>query len=523
MLWLTGFPSQILKMSALLQPKPAEEVINQCQCHACMVQSGKNVPTCLPHVPSAPRAAAFHLYPHIHGSNCLQTAVALHGHTPHVGPVLQSHLYEYEVHTPTSTTRQPKSLLNPQKKHNANFSLDLDSHEALHEHIYHAYGEWDNAYDSTKLMLSSHKYVGGGLGSELFSAPPPPLMNGSPFVNVGDHLSTEGAMSLASAMKTSVYQHNTVAMNSPLTSMATSTSFANTSVASSNGDHIHTEACFKSMKPGSHNNVSTSQPLSTVASRSVTSGCGTVPSTAASAAVATNNPVILTSSAAATSSTLSTAGGTSSHNDHCLKHNPFLHTHHASFTSTHATTTISASPPLSSHQLPVKLTSERIRSTAIKEESARSNTQGTALNMPHTCSHQHNPVINPQLATNGNQPFIPPNAGLSAGLPTLNNITVSLPTPGVCNDPDCDGHHDAEYDSIDDSCSEQSSSTSTSNQKDGKYCDCCYCEFFGHSNVSRQLIAILFRYFLCTLLDKNIQFDLRPMVDKGVKQPIKKL
>ncbi|XP_067938366.1 protein FAM193A-like isoform X2 [Watersipora subatra] len=30
------------------------------------------------------------------------------------------------------------------------------------------------------------------------------------------------------------------------------------------------------------------------------------------------------------------------------------------------------------------------------------------------------------------------------------------------------------------SCSGQSSSTSNSNQKDSKYCDCCYCEFFGH-------------------------------------------
>ena len=33
------------------------------------------------------------------------------------------------------------------------------------------------------------------------------------------------------------------------------------------------------------------------------------------------------------------------------------------------------------------------------------------------------------------------------------------------------------------SCSGQSSSTSTSNQKDSKYCDCCYCEFFGHGQV----------------------------------------
>ncbi len=61
--------------------------------------------------------------------------------------------------------------------------------------------------------------------------------------------------------------------------------------------------------------------------------------------------------------------------------------------------------------------------------------------------------------------------------------SVGTSTGGTCNEPNCDGHHDDTYDSIDDSCSEQRSSTSKSKQKDGKYCDCCYCEFFGHSMV----------------------------------------
>ncbi|XP_036372943.1 protein FAM193A isoform X2 [Megalops cyprinoides] len=69
---------------------------------------------------------------------------------------------------------------------------------------------------------------------------------------------------------------------------------------------------------------------------------------------------------------------------------------------------------------------------------------------------------------------------------------VSAP-PSVCSDPDCEGHrcdgggaydqqpYDGEESPEEDSCSEHSSSTSTStNQKEGKYCDCCYCEFFGH-------------------------------------------
>ena len=67
---------------------------------------------------------------------------------------------------------------------------------------------------------------------------------------------------------------------------------------------------------------------------------------------------------------------------------------------------------------------------------------------------------------------------------TINNVSVGTSTPH-CTDPDCQSHHDDNCDSIDDSCSEKSSSTSASNnQKEGKYCDCCYCEFFGHGNVS---------------------------------------
>ncbi|XP_054437852.1 protein FAM193A [Pteronotus mesoamericanus] len=75
--------------------------------------------------------------------------------------------------------------------------------------------------------------------------------------------------------------------------------------------------------------------------------------------------------------------------------------------------------------------------------------------------------------------------------PPATDGSVSAP-PSVCSDPDCEGHrcengvYDPQQDEGDesadeDSCSEHSSSTSTSTtQKEGKYCDCCYCEFFGH-------------------------------------------
>ena len=98
-------------------------------------------------------------------------------------------------------------------------------------------------------------------------------------------------------------------------------------------------------------------------------------------------------------------------------------------------------------------------------------------------------IVSQAIHTSGGESQADSHAGLStctssAALPTtINNVSVGTST--LCTDPDCQSHHDDNCDSIDDSCSEKSSSTSASNnQKEGKYCDCCYCEFFGHGNVS---------------------------------------
>uniref|UniRef100_H3C5P1 Family with sequence similarity 193 member A n=1 Tax=Tetraodon nigroviridis TaxID=99883 RepID=H3C5P1_TETNG len=67
---------------------------------------------------------------------------------------------------------------------------------------------------------------------------------------------------------------------------------------------------------------------------------------------------------------------------------------------------------------------------------------------------------------------------------------ISAP-PSVCSDPDCEGHrcetnaaydqpYDGEESQDEDSCEHSSSTSTSTNQKEGKYCDCCYCEFFGH-------------------------------------------
>lgn len=81
--------------------------------------------------------------------------------------------------------------------------------------------------------------------------------------------------------------------------------------------------------------------------------------------------------------------------------------------------------------------------------------------------------------------------GHSAG--TVAPSNVGHLTAGACRDQTCKGHKmtngtlchpssELEEGEDEDSSSERSSCASSStNQKDGKYCDCCYCEFFGHN------------------------------------------
>ncbi|XP_060044472.1 protein FAM193A isoform X1 [Erinaceus europaeus] len=115
------------------------------------------------------------------------------------------------------------------------------------------------------------------------------------------------------------------------------------------------------------------------------------------------------------------------------------------------------------------------------------------------------PAPTPHLASLAAPPF-PKTAGTAPGFPEPRKSFCSVPgapvppstdgtasaPPSVCSDPDCEGHRcengvydpqqdDGDESADEDSCSEHSSSTSTSTtQKEGKYCDCCYCEFFGH-------------------------------------------
>ncbi|XP_059846109.1 protein FAM193B isoform X2 [Hypanus sabinus] len=79
--------------------------------------------------------------------------------------------------------------------------------------------------------------------------------------------------------------------------------------------------------------------------------------------------------------------------------------------------------------------------------------------------------------------------------PVTTTPNPAASSSGICRDQSCKSrlctnetaysptrmHNADESLEEDDSCSEHSSCTSHSaNQKEGKYCDCCYCEFFGH-------------------------------------------
>ncbi|XP_056898963.1 protein FAM193B isoform X2 [Takifugu flavidus] len=117
----------------------------------------------------------------------------------------------------------------------------------------------------------------------------------------------------------------------------------------------------------------------------------------------------------------------------------------------------------------------------------------TSVHKPSPCNNSHIPAANTQQNKLGtavmgcNHPCNGHSAG-PAPAPNINHLTA-----GACRDQACKGHKmtngalchpspELEEGEDEDSSSERSSCASSStNQKDGKYCDCCYCEFFGHN------------------------------------------
>ncbi|XP_067374627.1 protein FAM193B isoform X2 [Channa argus] len=115
----------------------------------------------------------------------------------------------------------------------------------------------------------------------------------------------------------------------------------------------------------------------------------------------------------------------------------------------------------------------------------------TSVHKPSPCKNSHIPPMNTQHGKLGTSLCNHSCNGHSQG--TVSTPTVGHLTAGACRDQGCKGHKmtngtlchppsELEEGEDEDSSSERSSCASSStNQKDGKYCDCCYCEFFGHN------------------------------------------
>ncbi|XP_029962149.1 protein FAM193B isoform X1 [Salarias fasciatus] len=117
----------------------------------------------------------------------------------------------------------------------------------------------------------------------------------------------------------------------------------------------------------------------------------------------------------------------------------------------------------------------------------------TSVHKPSPCKNSHIPAVNTQHSKLGTS-VVGCNHACNGHNPgTVAASNVGHLTAGACRDQACKSHKVAngtlchpsselEEGEDEDSSSERSSCASSStNQKDGKYCDCCYCEFFGHN------------------------------------------
>ncbi|XP_052005851.1 protein FAM193B-like [Xyrauchen texanus] len=151
----------------------------------------------------------------------------------------------------------------------------------------------------------------------------------------------------------------------------------------------------------------------------------------------------------------------------------------------------SASSGLASHA-PFSPLVPNIHAPAAKHSSGADSP--VALHKPSSCKNSHIPAVNTQHSKLSNSLIgcSHPCNGHSNGNSVASPIAGHLAS-GACRDQACKGHKlpngslchappcELEEGEDEDSSSERSSCASSSNQKDGKYCDCCYCEFFGHN------------------------------------------
>uniref|UniRef100_A0A1A8CFN5 Family with sequence similarity 193, member B n=2 Tax=Nothobranchius kadleci TaxID=1051664 RepID=A0A1A8CFN5_NOTKA len=117
----------------------------------------------------------------------------------------------------------------------------------------------------------------------------------------------------------------------------------------------------------------------------------------------------------------------------------------------------------------------------------------TSVHKPSPCKNSHIPAVNMQHNRVGTSLMGCSHSCNGHSQGNVANSNLGHLTAGACRDQACKGHKvtngmlchpssELEEGEDEDSSSERSSCASSStNQKDGKYCDCCYCEFFGHN------------------------------------------
>ncbi|GFO13392.1 protein fam193a-like [Plakobranchus ocellatus] len=449
-----------------------------CQCHACLKQSGHVVSTSLPlQVAASPSPADLHLYPHIHGL-----------------PQQDQKNYMFDLPHLMSSIKLP-------------VKIDFDDTSELQERFYSS--DWDSTMHPRPGSLAAqhqhqHHQRLSGHSSDLL---PPPA---SPFTfDLASHLATHtthtSTTNTTSAFKSVTGKHFASSI------MPTLSNIGNITSEGSSVDPTKPLDFASLVKiPQSCLNGTGAFPVSSLSSSTF------------SCVSASSAPLSSVSGAPTTFSTTTTAkangtcqgppcsrptplGGNATtskwekgHPQHCKKFTGGGHlkqpiTSNSAGQQQHPQHNLGARPlsgqPFSNAALKNLFPGHH----QLKEDSRMKNGRGgPPCPVPATSGPRPGGLASQvEYGVGGPAPAAPASSSSAPGLacsnPSLNTMVnnIGVGTSSPCNDPECDVHHgDDNCDSVDDSCSEKSSSTTTSNQKEGKYCDCCYCEFFGHNNAT---------------------------------------
>lgn len=432
-----------------------------CQCHVCLNQSGHIVSTSLPQqVAASPSPADLHLYPHIHGL----------------------------------PQQDPKNFMLPHlMSSKLPVKIDFDDTTGLHELC----SDWERKMQPRPGSLAAqHQHQHNHrLSSHSSNLIPPNL----------ESVATPFTFDFASHLATHTTHTSTTNTTSAFKSLSGKHFASSIMPTLSNVGNITSEG----------SSVDPTRPLDFSSlvkiPQSCLNGIGSFPASPfAPSTLSVSSPATLSSVPPVTSSTAASrvngtcqgppctrptpVGGNAStskwekgHLQHCKKFTGGGHPHkqQPSNTGLHHTPHNGSPGPHAANTQP--FSSSALKNLFPNHHQQKEDTKSKSVS---ACSIAASSVLRPGGLTSQPEEGVvrPPSSngsptasqGPACNNPSLNNIGVGT---SPCNDPECEVHHGEDNcDSVDDSCSEKSSSTTTSNQKEGKYCDCCYCEFFGHNN-----------------------------------------